>query len=374
MSRLRVGVVLGGAGAEHDVSCASGLAVVRALAADRYDTVVLGLDRSGDLHLVPDSVVDRLRTPLPGRRALDDRLEVTGPRVRLDRRVDAPGALVVPATGTEPVAALDVAFPVLHGPCGEDGTVQGWFEVLGLPYVGCGVLASATGMDKVAAKRAWRAEQVPVTPYVVLDRAGAQADPLAATAHLRLPLYVKPARMGSSIGVTRVDVRDGATLAAALAVALAHDDVVLVEQGVTGRELEVGVLAAQDGDGVDVSVVGEVGVSGGWFDWDQKYLGDADPMTVPADLDPRVAHEARRLAERAFAAIGGEGLARVDLFLDRAGRLVVNEVNTMPGFTAHSMFPKVWAAQGVGYAAVLDRLVAHALRRGARTRRAGVAA
>nr|WP_230416950.1 D-alanine--D-alanine ligase family protein [Micromonospora tarapacensis] len=266
--------------------------------------------------------------------------------------MDSPGAVH---------AELDVVFPVLHGPFGEDGVVQGLLESLGVPYVGCGILASAVGMDKVAMKRALRAEGVPITPHVSFDAETYRAaeDPEKLVVGLRRPLFVKPARMGSSIGISRVAAGDD--LAAAVEEALRHDNLVVVEQGVTGRELECGVLG---GTRPEASAVGEVRVTGGWFDYRQKYLGDSDPMVVPAPLPDDVSGRIRELSVRAFAAIGGWGLARVDFLYDEAaGELYVNELNTMPGFTAHSMYPKVWAAAGVGYREILDRLVALAFAR-----------
>ncbi|WP_309232434.1 D-alanine--D-alanine ligase family protein [Micromonospora tarensis] len=252
-------------------------------------------------------------------------------------------------------AELDVVFPVLHGPFGEDGVVQGLLETLNVPYVGCGILASAVGMDKVAMKRALRAEGVPVVPYVAFDAPTYRAteNPEELVRGLPRPLFVKPASMGSSIGISRVGEDDD--LAAAVEEALRHDQHVLVEQGITGRELECAVLG---GWRPEASAVGEVRVAGGWFDYQQKYFGVADPMIVPAVLPGEVTARVRELSLRAFAAIGGWGLARVDFFYDEtAGELYVNELNTMPGFTAHSMYPKVWAAAGVSYREVVDRLV-----------------
>jgi D-alanine-D-alanine ligase len=210
-------------------------------------------------------------------------------------------------------------------------------------------------MNKVAMKRALRAEGIPVTPYVAFDSHTFRTvdDPEELVAGLRRPLFVKPAGMGSSIGITRVG--EGDDLTAAVAEALRHDQVVMVEQGVTGRELECAVLG---GSRPEASAVGEVQVVGGWFDYQQKYFGDADPMIVPAVLPDEVTERIRDLSLRAFAAIGGWGLARVDFFYEEeTGAVYVNELNTMPGFTAHSMYPKVWAAVGVGYREVVDRLV-----------------
>ncbi|MFG1762823.1 D-alanine--D-alanine ligase family protein [Micromonospora parva] len=353
---VRIGILFGGPSAEHEVSCASALGVARALAGGGYRTVAIGVTRAGGFRLMPDALLAELRDRPAGERAIDDQLVVSGPAVEL-RAGPRPGVVQVTA-GNAPGAVhaeLDVLFPVLHGPYGEDGVVQGLLESLNVPYVGCGILASAVGMNKVAMKRALRAEGIPVTPYVAFDAHTYRTvdDPEKLVTGLSRPLFVKPASMGSSIGISRVG--DGDDLAAAVREALRHDQVVMVEQGVAGRELECAVLG---GWRPEASAVGEVRVTGGWFDYQQKYFGDADPMIVPAVLPDEVTARVRELSLRAFAAIGGWGLARVDFFYDETtGELYVNELNTMPGFTAHSMYPKVWAAVGVSYREVVDRLV-----------------
>ena len=361
-STVRIGVLFGGPSAEHEVSCASALGVARALAGQGNRVVALGLTRTGGLRLLPEPVLAQHLGTVAAGRAIDDRLPVTGEAVEL-RRGAASGTVAVTAADSPATvhAELDVVFPVLHGPYGEDGVVQGLLESLGVPYVGCGILASAVGMDKVAMKRALRAEGVPTTPYVWFDEPTwrAAADPEKLVVGLRGPLFVKPARMGSSIGISRV--AGGDDLVAAVEEAFRHDHVVLVEQGVTGRELECGVLGGWQ---PEASAVGEVRVAGGWFDYRQKYFGDADPMIVPAPLPDEVTERIRELSVRAFTAIGGWGLARVDFLYDETtGDLYVNELNTLPGFTAHSMYPKVGAEAGVAYPEVGDRRVARAFTR-----------
>ncbi|TCB99931.1 D-alanine--D-alanine ligase [Micromonospora zingiberis] len=357
-----IGVLFGGPSAEHEVSCASALGVARALVGGGYRVVALGITRDGGLRLVPESTLASHLDGTGAERAIDDRLTVTGAAVELRAGKPRGTALVTAADSPEVVhAELDVVFPVLHGPYGEDGVVQGLLESLGVPYAGCGILASAVGMDKVAMKRALRAEEVPITPHVWFDEQTYRAteDVEKLVVGLRRPLFVKPARMGSSIGISRVG--EGDDLAAAVEEALRHDNLIVVEQGVTGRELECGVLG---GARPEASAVGEVRVTGGWFDYQQKYFGDSDPMVVPAVLPAEVAERIRDLSVRAFTAIGGWGLARVDFLYDEsAGELYVNELNTMPGFTAHSMYPKAWAAAGVGYREIVDRLVALAVER-----------
>ncbi|MGC5053526.1 D-alanine--D-alanine ligase family protein [Micromonospora sp. DT48] len=359
---VRIGILFGGPSAEHDVSCASALGVARALAGGEYRVVAIGVTHDGGLRLVPDAALSGFLGGSVGERAIDDRLTVIGPAVEL-RAGPRAGTAVVTAMDDSGLvhAELDVVFPALHGPFGEDGVVQGLLESLGVPYVGCGILASAVGMDKVAMKRALRAEGVPITPHVSFDATTYRttSEPEKLVLGLRRPLFVKPARMGSSIGISRV--AEGDDLAAAIEEALRHDTVVVVEQGVDGRELECGVLG---GTSPEASAVGEVRVSGGWFDYRQKYFGETDPMVVPAALSPEVTERIRELSVRAFAAIGGWGLARVDFLYDEdAAELYVNELNTMPGFTAHSMYPKVWAASGLDYRKILDRLVALAFAR-----------
>jgi D-alanine-D-alanine ligase len=349
-SRLRLAVLFGGTSAEHEVSRASAASVVRSLDPRRYDIVAIGIGRDGVWRRLTPRAVEAARRPPQAARAIDDQLPLSG-------------AVVGPYV----LSSADVVFPVLHGPGGEDGSLQGLLETIGVPYVGAGVLASAVGMDKVATKRALVADGVPVTPYVWLDedRWASHGDPLELVAGLRRPWFVKPANLGSSIGITRVTTPS--SLAAAVGTALAHDGVVLVEEGITGaRELECGVLG---GYAPQASVVGEVQVTGGWFDFDQKYYGDSDPMIVPAALPADVTERVRELSVQAFRAIGGWGLARVDFLFDQPqDRLIVNELNTLPGFTAHSMFPKVWAATGLDYPRLLDELVDLALDRDRRRR------
>ncbi|NJP96946.1 D-alanine--D-alanine ligase [Nonomuraea sp. FMUSA5-5] len=312
--RLRVAVLAGGPSAEHEVSLQSAQAVLDALPRDRYEPFPVIIDRQG-------------RWPVELRRDL-----------------------------------ADVVFPVLHGPFGEDGVVQGHLQTLGLPYVGCGVLASAVAMDKVAMRRTFLAEDLPVTPYVWFTEHDwrTTTDPWALVKSLDWPMYVKPANMGSSIGISRVTSMD--ELRAGVDLALAHDRVVVVEQGVSARELICGVLG--DYDTPRASVPGELIVSGEWLDYEAKYLSRAEIATIPAVLPERVADEVRELSLRAFRAINGYGLARVDFFYEEdSGRLYVGEINTMPGFTARSVYARAWAASGVPYPDLLRRLIDLALAR-----------
>jgi D-alanine-D-alanine ligase len=271
------------------------------------------------------------------------------------------GGLVVvePGEGARVLHGVDVVFPVLHGPFGEDGTIQGLLEMAGVPYVGSGVLGSAVAMDKEFTKKLLAAEGLPVGPYAVV-RAGAELAE-ADRERLGLPVFVKPARGGSSIGISRVD--DWAELPAALGTARAADDKVLVEAAVPGREIELAVLEGLDGAAPDVSVPAEILLLGGreWYDFEAKYLDDVSALEIPADLPPGVTARLRELAARAFTALDCAGLARVDFFVGAGGELTVNEVNTMPGFTPISVFPRAWAASGLDYPALLDRLITTAL-------------
>jgi D-alanine-D-alanine ligase len=294
-------------------------------------------------------------------------VDTSGPGVLVptstsDRSLVALSPGEVPAT----LGAVDVVFPLLHGPFGEDGTLQGLLELGDVPYVGSGVLASAAGMDKHYMKVLLAGSGLPVGPYEVITDRQWQQDPdgaLDRVQHLGYPMFVKPARAGSSIGITKVDAADG--LRPAVESAREHDVKVVVEAAIAGRELECGVL--QDLDGTpQASELGEIEVVAGhaFYDFEAKYLQDGDVrLTTPADVPPEVRARVQELAVLAFDALGCEGLARVDVFLTPDGEVVVNELNTMPGFTPHSMFPMMWAASGLGYPDLVDRLLQLALRR-----------
>jgi D-alanine-D-alanine ligase len=353
-----VAVMYGGPSAEHEVSCSSALSIIRALDPERFAPVAIGVTRERGFVLTPSHVLDELRTPPVGGLAIEDRLPVTGIEVELRGTPD--GRLEITELGkpSDVLAEADLVFPALHGPFGEDGVLQGVLETLGVPYAGNGVRASAVGMDKVNMKQAFIAEGIAITPHRWFDAGSWAAAPddaakAALVDGLRFPLFVKPASMGSSIGISRIE--SVSELAAAVEEALTHDTRVIVEQGVTGRELECSVLG---GFAPEASPVGEVTVRGGWFDYQQKYHGTEDPMIVPAVLSEEVAEEIRELSLAAFRAVGCWGLARVDFMYDEeAGRVYVNELNTLPGFTAHSMYPKLWAAVGLDYPSLISRLI-----------------
>ncbi|MEO3757204.1 D-alanine--D-alanine ligase family protein [Mycobacterium sp. B14F4] len=360
--RVRVAVVYGGRSSEHAISCVSAGSILRNLDPRRFDVVAVGITPDGSWMLTnaqPDTLA-----------ITDGRLpEVTpasGTELALAADPTRGGQLFSLGQGAgELLAAVDVVFPVLHGPYGEDGTIQGLLELAGVPYVGAGVLASAAGMDKEFTKKLLAVDGLPIGDHEVLRPRQDTVD-LEARERLGLPVFVKPARGGSSIGVSRVTAWD--QLPMAIDQARRHDPKVIVEAAVPGRELECGVLEFPDGR-VEASTVGEIRVAGvrgredGFYDFTTKYLEDAAELDVPAKVDDDVADTVRRLAIRAFNAIDCQGLARVDFFLTDDGP-VINEINTMPGFTTISMYPRMWAASGVDYPTLLATMVETALERG----------
>ncbi len=359
---MRVAVVFGGRSNEHAISCVSAGSILRNLDPERFDVTAVGITPEGSWVLTdgdPDALAITNRQ-LPGVTA------ASGTELALPADPVRSGQLVSLQPGAgEVLGSVDVVFPVLHGPYGEDGTIQGLLELAGVPYVGAGVLASAAGMDKEFTKKLLAADGLPVGPHAVL-RPGRPGLHPEERERLGLPVFVKPARGGSSIGVTRVTSWD--ELPSAVAEARRHDPKVIVEAAINGRELECGVLEMPDGS-VEASTVGEIRVVGvrgredSFYDFTTKYLDDAAELDVPAKVDDEIADAVRALAVRAFRAIDCQGLARVDFFLTDEGP-VINEINTMPGFTTISMFPRMWAASGVDYPTLLATMVDTALARG----------
>ena len=356
--KVRVAVVFGGRSTEHAISCVSAGSVLAALDPAAYDVVPVGITPKGAWVLTSGD---------PATLRIDGR---TLPSVDAGTAVVLPGdptagglVVVEPGEGARVLHGVDVVFPLLHGPYGEDGTIQGLLEMAGVPYVGSGVLGSAVAMDKEFTKKLLRAEGLPVGPYAVV-RPGATL-PVSEQERLGLPVFVKPARGGSSIGITRVDEWSG--LDAAIGAARAVDGKVLVEAAMPGREIECGVLEGEDGGPPEASVPAEIRLVRGheWYDFDAKYLDDACEFDIPAVLEPAATDRLRELATRAFTALDCAGLARVDFFVGPGGEITVNEVNTMPGFTPISMFPRTWAASGLAYPELLDRMIRTALARGA---------
>jgi D-alanine-D-alanine ligase len=360
--RIRVAVVFGGRSNEHAISCVSAGSILRNLDPGRFDVVAVGITPDGSWVLTdgdPDALAITNRQ-LPGVSS------ESGTELALAANPRRAGELVsLSPGGAEVLASVDVVFPVLHGPYGEDGTIQGLLELAGVPYVGAGVLASAAGMDKEFTKKLLLAEGLPIGAHAVLRASQSTLEP-AQRESLGLPVFVKPARGGSSIGVSRVT--NWEELPAAIAQARQHDPKVIVEAAVVGRELECGVLEFPDGT-VQASTVGEIRVAGvrdredSFYDFATKYLDDTAELDVPAKIDDDVSDAVRELAIRAFKAIDCQGLARVDFFLTDDGPMI-NEVNTMPGFTTISMYPRMWAASGVDYSTLVATMVETALARG----------
>ncbi|GEP33181.1 D-alanine--D-alanine ligase [Nocardioides szechwanensis] len=360
----RVAVVFGGRSSEHAISCVTAGSVLQAIDRDRYDVVPIGIAPDGRW-VLESGDPDRLRIEGP-----DHLPSVDGDRasVALSQQTGSTDLIVSePSSPPRTLGEVDVVFPLLHGPWGEDGTIQGMFEMAGVRYVGAGVLASAVSMDKAYMKIVLSASGLPVMPSVTVTRREWAADAQACrerAAALGYPLFVKPARGGSSIGISKA--HDASELDACIEEAHLHDSKALVEISAEGaREVECGVLQALDGT-PETSQPAELRVGGDheFYDFAAKYLpGEHTEIDIPADLPPGVADQLRSLAARAFEAVGCEGLARVDFFVMPDQSLVVNEINTMPGFTPTSMFPKMWAASGVDYPALVDRLIRLALAR-----------
>ncbi len=363
-ARTRVAMVFGGTSSEHGVSCLTAAGVLGALDERRFDVVGIGITPSGRWVTMDRDAIAALqvrdgRLPELSEDATDAVLMRLAQGSELARRDDTALSQLLP---------VDVAIALLHGPFGEDGTIQGLFEMMDTRYVGAGVLASAVGMDKQFMKLVLAASGLPVGPFVVItpaEWARDKAASLEAVSALQFPVFVKPARGGSSLGIAKVD--GPAELETAIVAAHAYDPKVIVEQGfVSARELECGVLAALDGSRPTASEVAEIRVqsASGFYDFEAKYLPEEQVrLDVPADVEPELAERVKRLAVQTFEAIGCEGLARVDVFVTATGDVVVNEINTMPGFTPHSMFPRMWAASGVPYPELVERLITLALNR-----------
>ncbi|GAA1347824.1 D-alanine--D-alanine ligase family protein [Falsarthrobacter nasiphocae] len=363
--RRTVLVLFGGVSSEHSVSCVSAVSVLRAIDRSRFDVLAVGITRSGEWTLVDAEGLDYSfapGAPLPEVRPGEDRVAfspVAGSRELLLMRDGAYSSLGV----------VDVVFPILHGPWGEDGTVQGLLELVGVPYAGAGVLTSAAGMDKDFMKRLFLGAGLEVGPYAVITDKAWRRDPEAAIAGLEgleYPLFVKPARAGSSQGITRVE--DAGGLRAAIEEARNHDPKVVVEQGIRGREIEVAVLGGRGTEPTRASLPGEIAVdeagAHNFYDFAAKYIeNDAARLSCPAEMPVEAVEAVRALAIEAFDALDGEGLSRVDFFLTEDGRFVINEINTMPGFTPISMYPALWGRTGLTYPELVSELLDLALSR-----------
>jgi D-alanine-D-alanine ligase len=358
-----VAVVFGGRSGEHSISCVTAGSVLRAIDHERYDVVPVGITRDGRWVLEsdePERLSITAADKLPEVDASRETLSLHGEEHASELVVHEPGS--VPRT----LGEVDAVFPLLHGPWGEDGTIQGLLEMAGVRYVGAGVLASAVGMDKHYMKVVLQAHGLPVLPYAVLTARAWDSDRAACAEtvdSLGYPVFVKPARGGSSLGISKVHGREG--LEAAVTEARRHDPKVLVEVSAEGgREVECGVLQGFGSNPPDTSVVAEISIDEGheFYDFAAKYLPEEHTrLTVPADLPDDLVARIQDLSARAFEVLSVEGLARVDFFVLPDERVVINEINTMPGFTPSSMFPRMWDATGLGYPELVDRLITIAL-------------
>ena len=348
--KLRVGVVFGGRSGEHEVSLASARSIMAVMDRDKYDIVPIGITHDGRWLTSGDPLA-----------ALAAGGQIAAP---VDPEASATDRELVPGATGGRFPPLDVIFPVLHGPYGEDGTVQGLLELAGVPYVGCGVLAGSLAMDKIVSKKIFIAHGLPVAPYRAITRKRWESEPAAVIAeletHLGYPMFVKPANMGSSVGVGRAG--DRVELEAALAEAARYDRKLLIEAAVpNAREIECGVLG---NDEPLASTPGEVVPSNEFYDYAAKYLDGRSELRIPAPVTADQAALVRKLAVQAFLALDAAGLSRVDFLLDDvSGELYLNEVNTLPGFTSISMYPQLWAASGLPYTELIDRLIELALER-----------
>jgi D-alanine-D-alanine ligase len=360
--KLRVGILFGGRSGEHEVSLTSATSVLQALDPAKYDVVLIGITRQGRWLVSPAAERESTR---PDAASLGNVLEKGKP---VTPSVDPSRPGLIPLDSPPPPEGpggltVDVVFPVLHGTFGEDGTVQGLFELAGVPYVGAGVLGSAAGMDKDVMKKLFRDAGLPVVPWVLLWRSEWQQEPGRARwrveKEIGYPLFVKPANLGSSVGISKVIRRR--ELAAALDLAAQYDQKILVEEAVDAREIECAVLG---NDHPEASVPGEVIPVNEFYDYEAKYLKEGSELIIPAKLTGHQTRQVQQLALGAFQAIDCAGMARVDFLLDRqTGRVFVNEINTIPGFTPISMYPKLWEASGIPYPRLVDRLIELALER-----------
>ena len=362
--KLRVGVLFGGRSGEHEVSLRSAASILAALDRNKHEVVPIGITREGRWLTAGASqkLLAGEYQPLPRADAGD-----AGAAVQTEAAVLAHGLGMVlapdPAQQQAGNRAVDLIFPALHGTFGEDGTVQGLLELAGLPYVGAGVLGSAAGMDKEVMKRLFRDHGLPVVPWLVFLRDEILERPRrvmsAVEKKFRYPVFIKPANLGSSVGITKAHHRR--ELRRALELAAQFDRKVLVERGVDARELECSVLG---NDAPQASVPGEIIPVNEFYDYAAKYLDESSALVIPARITPAQARRVRGLAVAAFRAVECAGMARVDLFLERrSGKIYVNEINTIPGFTSISMFPKLWEASGLSYPKLIDRLIQLALER-----------
>ncbi|MET3949909.1 D-alanine--D-alanine ligase family protein [Arthrobacter sp. UYEF36] len=361
--RPRVAVLFGGRSSEHAVSCVTAAGVLGAIDQTKYEVIPIGIAKSGQWVLASGDTHDwsLSASSLPEVASSARTVALT--------EIGGEHQLIVASPNEVPqeLGAVDVVFPLLHGPFGEDGTVQGFLELSDTRYVGAGVLASAVGMDKHFMKVVFESAGLRVGPYIAVTDRQWRNDPETVRKRvdqLGFPVFVKPARAGSSMGISKVDSLEG--LDAAIEAAREHDPKLVIEAGIVGREIECAVLEGRGTDAPRTSMPGEISVAGGgheFYDFNAKYVDDAAALSCPADLPDEATARVRELAAVAFDAVGAEGLSRVDFFYTPEGELIINEINTMPGFTPKSMYPQMWKASGLGYAELIDELIYLALHR-----------
>jgi D-alanine-D-alanine ligase len=345
--RLRVGILFGGRSGEHEVSLASAASVIRSLDPDKYEAVPIGISKEG--HWLVGSAAQKM---LP---------EVLKGGQRVMMTADPTDAALIPLDRRDGGQRIDVVFPVMHGTYGEDGTIQGLLDLAGVPFVGAGVLGSAIGMDKDVSKRLLQVAKIPVVPWIAVQRADWERDPKASQKvvekKFKYPVFVKPATLGSSVGMTKVHSRE--ELAPALNLAAEFATKILVEKCIVGREIEVSVLGNHD---PKASIPGEIVPHREFYDYAAKYLEEGSQILIPAKLKPTQVKTIQKYAVEAFRALELSGMARVDFFLEKkGGKIYFNEVNTIPGFTSISMYPKMWEASGIPFRELIDKLIELAL-------------
>ena len=349
--KIRVAVLFGGRSAEHEVSLQSAGNVIDVIDREKYETVLIGIDRNGAWFLNDESM-SLLNSDNPRLIALNKGNDpvslIPGDKTGVLMNLDTPSS----------ITAVDVVFPVLHGPYGEDGSIQGLAKLANVPCVGSDILGSAIGMDKDVSKRLLRDAGIPIANHICIRRNGVNDELFRRVKRvLGFPVYVKPANMGSSVGVVKVS--ELAELSAAIDTALQYDTRVLLEQAIVGREIECAVLG---NDEPIASIVGEIGTTDGFYSYEKKYIDEnAATLTIPASLEKSTLQRVQNIAIAAFKTLEARGMARVDMFLTENGEVYINEINTIPGFTAISMYPKLWQASGVSYTELIDRLIQLAL-------------
>ena len=346
-NRIRVAILFGGRSAEHEVSLRSAQNVIEAIDSDQYETVLIGIDRKGGWFLNENSI-DLLHSDNP------QLISLNQSNIAVSLVPGAETGRLIDSQNSTSIASIDVLFPVLHGPYGEDGSVQGLAKLANVPCVGSDILGSAIGMDKDVSKRLLRDAGISVASHICVKRRDLSDElPQQIGRGFGYPVYVKPANMGSSVGV--VKVLRAADLLPAIDIALQYDTKILIEESITGREIECAVLGNDD---PIVSIAGEIITSEGFYSYEKKYIDDeAAKLKIPAALDPDCLARLQATAIETFRTLETRGMARVDMFLTNDNRIYVNEINTIPGFTAISMYPKLWQASGIPYQELIDRLI-----------------